>query len=184
MSTTRTTSTNETRIVADPTLPTVVIIREFDAPPERVFRAHTDPELVAQWLGPRRLTMRIEEYDARTGGSYRYVHHDDDGNEYGFRGVFHEVRPVDRIVQTFSFDGYPDSVSLEILVLEDLGGRTRLTGTSVLDSLEARNGMVASGMEVGIREGYERLDELLAATPGATPGAETSAGVDEDAGEE
>lgn len=161
MSTTRTPSTNETRIEAPPGLPTIVITRDFDAPPERVFRAHTDPELVIQWLGPRRLSMRIDEYDARTGGSYRYVHRDEDGSEYGFRGVFHEVRPHDRIVQTFAFDGYPDSVSLEIAVFDDLGGRTRMRVTSVLDSVASRDGMIASGMEVGVREGYERLDELL-----------------------
>jgi len=161
MSATRTNSRNETRIVVDPQLPTIEIIREFEAPPERVFRAYTEPDLVAQWLGPRRLPMRIDEYDARTGGSYRYVHRDEDGTEYGFHGVFHEVRPHDRIVQTFTFDGVPDGVSLETAVFEDLGGRTRVTTKSVLDSFEARDGMVASGMETGVVAGYERLDELL-----------------------
>jgi uncharacterized protein YndB with AHSA1/START domain len=164
MSATRTSSRNETRIVVDPQLPTIEIIREFEAPPERVFRAYTEPDLVAQWLGPRRLTMRIDEYDARTGGSYRYVHRDEDGTEYGFHGVFHEVRPHDRIVQTFTFDGFPDGVSLETAIFEDLGGRTRVTTKSVLESFEARDGMVASGMETGVVEGYERLDELLART--------------------
>lgn len=163
MSTTRTSRHHETQIVADPTLPTIVITREFDAPPERVFRAHTDPDLVIRWLGPRRLTMRIDEYDARSGGSYRYVHCEDDGTEYCFHGVFHEVRPVERIVQTFSFEGSPDVVSLETAIFEDLGGRTRLTCTSVGDSIEARDAAIASGMERGVREGYERLDELLSA---------------------
>ncbi len=156
------TTSHETQIVADPGLPTVEIVREFDAPPEAVFRAHTDPELVVQWLGPRRLTMRIDHYDARTGGSYRYTHHDDDG-EYGFFGAFHEVRPSERIVQTFTYEGFPDGVSLDTLTLEDLGdGRTRLRALSVVDSMEARDAMIASGMETGVREGYERLDELLA----------------------
>lgn len=168
MSSTRTTGRNETQIEAPPGQPTIVITREFDAPPERVFRAHTDPDLVARWLGPRQLSLHIEEFDARTGGSYRYVNRDDDGTEYGFRGVFHEVRPTERIVQTFSYDGFPDSVSLEIAVFEDLGGRTRLTGTSVLESVASRDAMVASGMETGVREGYERLDELLDAG-GDTP---------------
>ncbi|MER5348679.1 SRPBCC domain-containing protein, partial [Streptomyces mirabilis] len=108
MSTTKANRQHETQIVADPTLPTILIIREFDASPGRVFRAYTDPDLVVQWLGPRRLTMRIDEYDTRTGGSYRYVHRGDDGTEYGFRGVFHEVRLNERIVQTFAFDGFPD----------------------------------------------------------------------------
>jgi uncharacterized protein YndB with AHSA1/START domain len=163
MSTPSTSHRNETQIVADSTMPTIVIIREFEAAPDRVFRAYTDPDLVVQWLGPRRLTMRIEQYDARTGGSYRYVHQGEDGAEYAFRGVFHEVRPAERIVQTFTYEGVPDGVALEKLVLEDLGdGRTRLIATSLVDSFADRDAFVASGMEDGVREGYERLDELLA----------------------
>lgn len=157
-----TTSTHETQIAADPRVPLVRITREFDAPPEKVFRAHTDPELLVQWLGPRNTEMRIDRFDCRTGGSYRYVH-TSDGNEYGFFGSFHEVRPSELIVQTFTFEGEPDGVALERLVLEDLGdGRTRLVATSLVDSFEGRDAVLASGMEVGIREGYERLDELLA----------------------
>jgi uncharacterized protein YndB with AHSA1/START domain len=157
-----TTSTHETEITADPRVPLVRITREFDAPPEKVFRAHTDPDLVVRWLGPRRTEMRVDHYDCRTGGSYRYLHISD-GNEYGFHGCFHEVRPSELIVQTFTFEGEPDGVALERLVLEDLGdGRTRLTATSLVDSFEARDAFVASGMEDGVREGYERLDELLA----------------------
>lgn len=159
----RTTDRNQTQIVADPALPTIVITREFDAPPARVFRAYTDPGLVVQWLGPRRLTMHIDRFDACTGGSYRYLHVDEDGTEYGFHGVFHEVRPDARIVQTFTYEGVPDGVSLETATFEDLGGRTRVTGTSVFDSIEARDAMIVSGMETGVTEGYERLDELLAA---------------------
>ena len=157
-----TTSTHETEIIADPDIPLIRIIREFDAPPEKVFRAHTDPALVVQWLGPRDLEMEIDTYDCRTGGSYRYLHKRD-GEEYGFHGSFHEVRPSELIVQTFTFEGMPDSVALEKLVLTDLGdGRTRLVATSLGDSFEDRDAMIASGMETGIREGYERLDELLA----------------------
>lgn len=107
--------------------------------------------------------MQIDHYDCRTGGSYRYLHLSG-GDEYGFHGSFHEVRPSELIVQTFTFEGAPDSVALERLVLEDLGdGRTRLTATSLVDSFEDRDAFVASGMEEGVREGYERLDELLAA---------------------
>lgn len=157
-----TTSTHETQITSDPDVPLVRIVREFDAPPAKVFRAHTDPDLVVQWLGPRSLEMRIDHYDCRTGGSYRYVHAGG-GNEFGFHGCFHEVRPSELMVQTFTFEGQPDGVALEKLVLEDLGdGRTRLTVTSLVDSFEARDAFVASGMEEGVREGYERLDELLA----------------------
>jgi len=157
-----TTRTHETEITADGHVPLVRITREFDARPEKVFRAHTEPELVVKWLGPRHMEMRIDRYDCRTGGSYRYVHVSD-GNEFGFHGCFHEVRPSELIVQTFTFEGEPDGVALERLVLEDLGdGRTRLTATSLVDSFEARDAMLASGMEYGIRESYERLDELLA----------------------
>ena len=157
-----TTTTHETEITVDTEVPAVHITREFDAPPAKVFRAHTDAELVAQWLGPRGYEMRVDHYDCRTGGSYRYVHISD-GNEFGFHGSFHEVRPSEVIVQTFTFEGAPDSVALERLVLEDLGnGRTRLRATSLVDSFEARDAFVASGMEDGIRQSYERLDELLA----------------------
>ena len=159
MSTTR---THETEIISDPKVPLVRIIREFDAPPQKVFRAHTDPELIVQWLGPRRHEMSIDHFDCRTGGSYRYLHISD-GNEYGFHGCFHEVRPAELIVQTFTYEGYPDGVALERLVFENLGdGRTRLVATSLVDSFEGRDAFVASGMESGVREGYERLDELLA----------------------
>jgi uncharacterized protein YndB with AHSA1/START domain len=157
------TTHHETSIVSDPDVPLVRIVREFDAPPEKVFRAHTDPDLVVQWLGPRDLTMTIDRYDCRTGGSYRYVHSRGD-DEFGFHGSFHEVRPNELIVQTFTFEGFPDQVALERLVLEDLGdGRTRLTATSLVDSFADRDAFVASGMETGIVEGYERLDEVLAA---------------------
>jgi uncharacterized protein YndB with AHSA1/START domain len=156
------TSTHQTQITSDPDVPLVRIIREFDAPPAKVFRAHADPELVARWTGPRSLEMKIDHFDCRTGGSYRYVM-TRDGDEFGFHGCFHEVRPSQLIVQTFTFEGEPDSVALERLVFEDLGdGRTRLTATSLVDSFEGRDAFVASGMEEGVREGYERLDELLA----------------------
>jgi uncharacterized protein YndB with AHSA1/START domain len=156
------TSTRDTTIEVDQNVPLVRIVREFDAPPENVFRAHVDPELLVRWLGPRGLEMRVDHYDCRTGGSYRYVHSSGD-DDYGFHGSFHEVRPTELIVQTFTYEGIPDGVALEKLHLEPLeGGRTRLTSTSLVDSFEDRDAMIAGGMEVGIREGYERLDELLA----------------------
>jgi uncharacterized protein YndB with AHSA1/START domain len=156
------TTTRQTEITVDPDVPLVRITHEFDAPPAAVFRAHTDPDLFVRWNGPRDLETRIDHFDCRTGGSYRYVMHRGD-EEYGFRGCFHEVRPAELIVQTFTFEGFPDGVALERLVLEDLGdGRTRLTSTSLVDSFEGRDAFVASGMETGVVEGYERLDEVLA----------------------
>jgi uncharacterized protein YndB with AHSA1/START domain len=154
---------NQTEIILDEKVPLVRIVREFDAPPEKVFRAHTDPELLSRWLGPRDLTMTVDHYECRTGGAYRYLHSRGD-EEYAFYGSFHEVREPDTIVQTFTYEGFPDSVSLERLTLEELdGGRCRLVATSLVDSFEARDAFVASGMEQGIREGYEKLDEVLGA---------------------
>lgn len=143
-------------------VPFIDSTREFDFPVAEVFRAHTDPDLVGQWLGPRRLRMDIDHYDARTGGTYRYLHTGEDGDSYGFSGAFHTVRENELIIQTFEYDGFPDTVSLEFLRFEDLGGgRTRLVGHSVYPTQEARDGMAASGMEEGMQQGYERLEELL-----------------------
>lgn len=156
-----TTSINETRIIADPDVPLVRIIREFDAPPEKVFRAHADPDLFVQWNGPHGYELRLDQFDCRTGGSFRYVMVGD-GFEGGFRGCFHEVREGELIIQTFTFEGLPDGVALERIMFEDLGnGRTLLTSTSLVDSFEDRDAFLASGMEVGVRDGFERLDDLL-----------------------
>lgn len=157
-----TTTTHETQITVDDDVPQVRIVREFDAPPAQVFRAHADPELFARWIGPRDLQTRIDRHDCRTGGSFRFVQTRGD-EEYAFYGSFHEVRPAELIVQTFTFEGMPDGIALERLVFEDIGdGRTRLTSTSLTDSFEGLREFVASGMEDGVREGYEQLDELLA----------------------
>ncbi len=151
----------ETTIEADPKLPIIRMSRDFDATPDQLFRAHTDPELYARWVGPEGLETRIEQWDARTGGSWRYVAVSD-GAEYGFHGCFHEVRP-DRIVQTFTFEGEPDGVALETLWFEDLGGgRTRLRAQSLVDSFEGRDAWLRSGMETGVNEGYAKLERLIA----------------------
>jgi uncharacterized protein YndB with AHSA1/START domain len=158
-----TATTRETRIEADPELPTVRIIRDFDAPASRVYRAFTDPELVAKWMGPRSITMHIGTWDARTGGSYRYTASRDGEEIAAFYGSFHELRPDERIVQTFTYEGEPDGVCLETMTFEDLGdGRSRVTSLSVVDTMAGRDAMIASGMETGVVEGYEKLDELLA----------------------
>ncbi len=152
-----------TRIVAEPGVPQIVITREFDAPRERLFRVHTDPEMLAQWLGPRRLTMIVERYDVRDGGIWHFIHRDTDGNEYGFHGVFHGTpSPEDGIVRTFEYEGYPGHVSLETLTFEERDGKTAVRVNAVFQSVEDRDAMVESGMESGVNEGYERLDEMLA----------------------
>jgi uncharacterized protein YndB with AHSA1/START domain len=155
-------SKNKTDILADDKVPTIAIIREFDAPRERVFRAMTDPDLYAQWAGPRSLSTTITKWTARTGGEWAFTNSRDGEEIAAFYGSFHEVRAPERVVWTFSWEGAPDSVSLETMTLEELdGGRTRLTSLSVMDSFEGRDGMLASGMETGVVEGYEKLDELL-----------------------
>jgi len=155
-------STNsEATIEADPNVPIIRITREFAGTPEQLFRAHTDPTLFARWIGPSFLQTRIEEWDARSGGSWRFVS-TRDGEEYAFRGCFHEVGP-DRIVQTFTFEGEPDGVALETLWFTDLGdGRTQLRTQSLVDSFEGRDAWLSSGMEVGVNEGYAKLDKVLA----------------------
>lgn len=157
------TATNETRIEADPDLPTIRISRDFDASRNRVYRAWTDPDLVVQWLGPKNTTVQIDTWDARTGGSYRYSEWSEGEQLASFYGSFHELRTGERLVQTFTYEGVPDGVCLETMTFEDLGGgRTRVTGLSIVDTMEDRDATIASGMEVGVVEGYEKLDALLA----------------------
>ena len=155
-------SRNRTEVVSLADVPGIRITREFDAPVERVFRAWTDPDLFSRWIGPRSIDTAIQHWDARTGGSWRYAALRDGEEVARFYGSFHEVRPNERLVQTFTWEGAPDGVSLETLTLEDLGdGRTRTVALSVMQSFEERDAMVASGMETGVVEGYEKLDELL-----------------------
>ena len=150
----------ETVIEADPKVPIIRMTRDFAATPEQLFRAHTDPALFAQWVGPDSLTTRIVHWEASTGGSWRYVS-ERGGEQYAFHGCFHDVRP-DRIVQTFTFDGEPDGVTLGTLWIEPLGdGRTRLRSQSLLDSFEARDAMLQSGMDVGVDQGYAKLDRMV-----------------------
>jgi uncharacterized protein YndB with AHSA1/START domain len=153
---------NETIIEIDEKVPLVRITREFDAPLEKVFRAHTDARLLEQWMGPRSLETTYETFDCRTGGAYRFVSRRN-GEEYAFHGSYHEIRPNESIVQTFTWEGMPDHVALEKVFFEDLGdGRTRISSTSLVDSFADRDAFIANGMEDGVREGFERLDELLA----------------------
>ena len=152
-----------TTIEADPNLPVITIVREFDAPADKVYRAWTDPDLVVQWLGPNSTEMKIDRWNAVTGGNYRYTAWQDGKEVAAFYGSFHEARPGQRLVQTFTWEGMPDGVSLDAMTFTDLGdGRSRVTAVSVVDSLEGRDAILASGMEVGVYEGYAKLDELLA----------------------
>ena len=151
-----------TQITAEPGVPQILITREFNAPRELLFRAYTDPELLVQWLGPRRLTTTVDRLDNRDGGGWRFIHRDADGNEYGFHGVFHGTPSPDGIVRTFEFEGMPEHVSLETLSFEERGGRTLVRTNAVYQSVEDRDGMIRSGMEEGLDASMQRLDELIA----------------------
>jgi len=154
--------THPTTITAQPGLPFVDVVREFDAPAAAVFRAHTEADLYAQWLGPRSMKIDSLELDARAGGRWKYTFRGEGDAEYGFFGVFHTVEPNTLIVQTFEFNLAPGHVGVSSTRFAELDGRTRLSLHEVYPSVEARDAAMASGMEGGINEGYERLDEILA----------------------
>jgi uncharacterized protein YndB with AHSA1/START domain len=157
---------SKTRISAPDGVPFIDVSREFDAPRDLVFQAYRDPQLLVQWMGPRKYEMVIDTWEPRAGGSWRFVHRDGD-NAWGFHGVFHGDQTPDGMTQTFEFEGAPGHVSLETLTLEERDGRTTVRTHSVFQSVADRDAMIASGMEDGMNDGFDRLDELLArlATP-------------------
>ena len=158
-----TSTKSKTTIEAPAARQDILITREFDAPRELVFRAYTEADLFKQWMGPREDKLDLKTFDARSGGSWRYVDVDPEGTEWGFRGVFHTVQAPDLIIQTFEFEGMPGHACLETLRLESLpNNRTRVTGISVFQTVEDRDGMLESGMEGGVNDSFEKLDELLA----------------------
>jgi uncharacterized protein YndB with AHSA1/START domain len=152
----------KTQITAEPGIPQIIITREFDAPPGLVFRAHAEPELLVQWLGPRDLTLAIDRWEARDGGTWRYVNTDAGRTTYGFHGVFHGDPSPQAIVQTFEYEGAPGHVALQTVTFTERGGRTLARTVSAFQSVQDRDAMVASGMERGVRDSGDRLDELLA----------------------
>ena len=151
----------DTEIIIEPGRQDIVFKRTFDAPRDVVFRALTDPGLVPNWWGPRKYETIVDEMEPRAGGRWRYINRNaETGEEFGFHGVYHEVTP-DRIVQTTEFEGFPGSVGLETAMLEERDGSTLMTAVSLAPSVEARDMIVASGMESGARETYDRLDEMI-----------------------
>jgi uncharacterized protein YndB with AHSA1/START domain len=155
---------NSTKIVAEPGKQEVITIREFEAPRELVFKAHVDPKLFVQWLGPREITMRLDKFEAKTGGMWRYVSKDPNGTEFGFHGVNHEVTAPERIISTFEYEGLPEKghVVLQTTRFETLpDGRSRITTQALFQTVADRDGMVQSGMERGVNDSMDRLEELL-----------------------
>jgi len=156
--------TNALTVTAPEGLPFIDFTREFDAPVKAVFEAHRDPDLFRQWMTGDGFDMELDAHEFVSGGRWRYVHRDGNG-EYAFHGMFHTVRENEFAIQTFEFEGLPDVVSIESLTFVDLGdGRTRLEGHAVYPTLEARDGMVSSGMESGMSSGYDTLEALLSST--------------------
>ncbi|WP_017576622.1 SRPBCC family protein [Nocardiopsis kunsanensis] len=153
---------SDLKVVVEPGRQDIVITRTFDAPREAVFAAMTDPDSIARWWGLDDTDTRIDIADVRAGGRWRFVESAPDGAEYGFRGVFHEVAAPERMVQTFEFEGMPGHVSMDTYTLEERDGRTLYTSVSVFQSVEDRDGMVASGMESGLKQSLDALEKLVA----------------------
>jgi uncharacterized protein YndB with AHSA1/START domain len=152
----------KTIVIANPGVQEIVIIRSFDAPRALVFRAYTEPDLIPQWWGPAKYSTRIERLDARRNGAWRFVQSDPEGNEFAFRGVFHEVKPPELIIQTFEFEPMAGHVELQTATFDERDGKTTVSAKSIYLSVEDRDGELSAGMEAGMNEGFERLDALLA----------------------
>ena len=155
-------SDSQTTTLTTPSDREIAMSRVFDAPRELVWKAHTDPNLIPQWWGRRTDTTIVDQMDVRPGGTWRFITREAEGREDAFHGEYREIVPFERVVQTFEWEGLPGHISVETLTLEDLGGKTRVTTTSRFDTVEDRDGMLQSGMEVGARETWDRLAELLA----------------------
>ena len=157
-------ATKTIKIIAEPGKQELVVTREFDAPRELVFKACTDPALVSQWWGPRYLTTEVDKMDVRPGGQWRFINRDAEGNTYAFHGVYHEILAPERVIQTFEFEGLPETghVTLETMKLEALpGGRTQMSIQSVFQSVADRDSVLQTGMEGGANDTYDRLEELI-----------------------
>ena len=153
-------TTPETTIVAEPGSHDTTVSAVIDAPLTAVWSAHVDPDLFVRWWGPAELTSKVDRFEPVTGGSWRIVHVDAEGNEYGFRGVYHEVVPNERLVLTFEFEGMPGHVCLETHTFEPVDGGTRVTQHAVFQSVEDRDGMLQSGMEEHSPVAMAQLQEV------------------------
>ncbi|MBB6119086.1 SRPBCC family protein [Nocardiopsis algeriensis] len=151
---------SDLEVIVEPGRQDIVVRRTFDAPRDVVFRAMTEPEHLARWWGLAETETVVDRLELRPGGTWRFVEKGPDGREDAFRGVFHDVVAPERFVQTFEYEGMPGHVAMETHALEEDGGRTRYTSVSVFQSVEDRDGMVRSGMETGLRQSLDALEEL------------------------
>ncbi len=147
----------------------VVMERTFDAAREAVFSAFIEPQAIPKWWGLRDHSTTVDKMDVRVDGAWRFVCRDADGHEYAFHGVHKEIDPPKLLSYTFSYEGIPgDHEVMETAIFEDLGGKTKLTGTATYANADDLDGMVASGMESGWAESWERLAELVEKAPTRT----------------
>lgn len=153
-------SASKQLVVTTPTDREIVLTRILDAPRDLVFEAHSSCEHMSHWWGPRRYEIASCEMDFRPGGAWRIVHRGE-GQEFGFRGEFREIRRPELITWTFEYEGMPGHVSVQTLTLEEHDGKTTLTSRVLFDSIEDRDGMIQSGMESGAAESMDRLEEYL-----------------------
>ena len=148
-------------VVAEPGTHQIVMTRDFDAPRELVYKVFTDPALVPQWWGPDSTTTLVDQMDVRFGGVWRYVQRDPEGNEFAFRGVYHDVAAPERIAYTIEFEPAAGHVGLETITFEEHDGKTRMIDSGIFQSVEDRDNFVQSGMEGGANETWDRFDIIL-----------------------
>ena len=145
-----------------PDEPVVIFRRVIRAAPELVFRMCTEPEHLRRWWGPRHLDLVVCEIDLRVGGRYRFVHRAPDGQEFGFFGKYRVIEPPHRLVQTFVYEGTPDNKAVDTFTFEPVAAGTLIACRTVHSSIAARDAHVASGMEDGLTDSYQRLADLAA----------------------
>ncbi|MFN8474219.1 MAG: SRPBCC family protein [Anaerolineae bacterium] len=161
-----TTKTSHPMIIALPSEREILVTRVFDAPAKLIFEAHTECEHLRRWIGPRTVTLAKCDNDFRVGGAYRFVYRNPDGYEFAFHGEYREIVPYTRLVtaEVYEMEEYPDmEPAINTMTLEERDNQTTMTLLMLYPTPEARDGAVQSGMEHGMREGYERLDELAEA---------------------
>jgi uncharacterized protein YndB with AHSA1/START domain len=154
------TASSGTATVTLPAEDQILITREFAAPKELVYKAFTTPELVKRWWHARRGEVTIAEIDLRVGGKWRYVMVTDDGVEVGFHGEYREIVPNERIVSTEIFEGYPDEEAVNTATFAEADGRTTITILVQHSSKEARDMHINSGMEAGMQDAFDLLEQV------------------------
>jgi uncharacterized protein YndB with AHSA1/START domain len=153
-------TTSRKAMVTLPADDQIVITREFDAPRHLVYKAYTTPELVKRWWSAKRGEVTLAEIDLRVGGTWRYVMVADGGSEVAFHGEFREIVPNERLVSTEVYEGMADAEAVDTLTLSESEGRTTMTILVQLASKEHRDAYIESGMEDGLQDAFELLEQV------------------------